>query len=177
MASTTAFLVMPTSPAPFSFHSRSFTSGISLRLPTKPRVSVHRMCTAKPPPETSPHSDPAEEAIPDSPPSKNPFAALFRSLRARKQTLASYGVAALISYGLFDAVTYSVSFLLSLRAYIAAGKTLTWRTLPQVLAVMWGINNLSRPFRVAGALALAPVVDRRIVQPIRSFLSKRSGEN
>lgn len=42
---------------------------------------------------------------------------------------------------------------------------------------MWGINNLSRPFRIAGALALAPVVDRRVVKPITKFFnSLRSDE-
>lgn len=48
----------------------------------------------------------------------------------------------------------------------------------QVLALMWGINNLSRPFRIAGALALAPVVDRRIVKPIGRFLRRlRNGDS
>lgn len=36
---------------------------------------------------------------------------------------------------------------------------------------MWGINNLSRPFRIAGAIALAPVVDRRVVKPIGAFIT------
>jgi hypothetical protein len=75
--------------------------------------------------------------------------------------LRSYGLAAVIAYGLFDACTYGVSLLLAMRAYVAAGKVVTTKTLPQVLAIMWGINNFSRPFRIAGALALAPIVDAR----------------
>ena len=46
--------------------------------------------------------------------------------------LRNYGLAAVLSYGLFDAVTYSLSFLFALRAYLAAGKELTMSTLPQV---------------------------------------------
>lgn len=37
---------------------------------------------------------------------------------------------------------------------------------------MWGINNLSRPFRIAGAIALAPVMDRRVVKPVGAFFSR-----
>lgn len=71
----------------------------------------------------------------DSPP-KGLFSRLKLLLSKRKSlkanALRNYGVAALLSYGLFDALTYSISFLLSLRAYLAAGKVLTWSTLPQV---------------------------------------------
>lgn len=65
-----------------------------------------------------------------------PFGWFKRMMANRSElkasTLRNYGFAALISYGLFDFVTYSISFLLSLRAYVAAGKQLTWKTLPQV---------------------------------------------
>jgi hypothetical protein len=75
--------------------------------------------------------------------------------------LRSYGLAAVISYGLFDACTYGISLLLAMRTFLAAGKAITAKTLPQVLAIMWGINNFSRPFRIAGALALAPIIDAK----------------
>lgn len=88
------------------------------------------------------------------------LARLLKQRTAAGAALRSYGVAAVISYGLFDAVTYSVSFLLALKGFVAAGKILTYQSLPQVLAITWGINNVSRPFRIAGALALAPIVDR-----------------
>lgn len=43
---------------------------------------------------------------------------------------------------------------------------------------MWGVNNLSRPFRVAGALALAPAMDARVVRPIRRWLARvRAGRD
>lgn len=95
----------------------------------------------------------------------------------RAGALRNYGIAAFISYGFFDFITYTISFLFSLRAFVASGKTLTWQTLPQVLALMWGINNLSRPFRIAGALALAPVVDRRVVKPVSAFFSRIFSKN
>lgn len=48
----------------------------------------------------------------------------------------------------------------------------------KVLAIMWGLNNLSRPFRIAGALAIAPLVDRRIVKPLAKFFAAvRRGKN
>lgn len=65
-----------------------------------------------------------------------PFGWFKRMMANRNElkatTLRNYGIAALISYGFFDFVTYSISFLLSLRAYVATGKELTWKTLPQV---------------------------------------------
>jgi hypothetical protein len=81
------------------------------------------------------------------------------------QVVKKYGVAAILSYGLFDAVTYSLSFIIALIGYIrTTGKPLTWKTFPLVFGLMWGINNFSRPFRVAGALLLAPWMDKYIVQ-------------
>lgn len=47
----------------------------------------------------------------------------------------------------------------------------------QVLALMWGINNLSRPFRIAGAVALAPIVDRRVVKPVSAFFTRLRAGN
>lgn len=58
--------------------------------------------------------------------------ALAKRKDLKADVLRNYGIAALLSYGFFDALTYSVSFLISLRAYLAAGKVLTWKTLPQV---------------------------------------------
>lgn len=110
-----------------------------------------------------------------------PFGWLKRLVANRNQlkasTLSKFGIAAFISYGLFDAVTYSISFLISLKAFIAAGKEVTWNTLPQILAVMWGINNFSRPFRIAGAVLLAPLVDRRVVKPVSTFISRLRNRN
>lgn len=69
------------------------------------------------------------------------FGAWFKRQRessaAMRAKLRSYGVAAVISYGICDAVTYSISFLLAMRTYIAAGKIVTLQTLPQVCLIMW----------------------------------------
>uniref|UniRef100_A0A6T6BP60 Uncharacterized protein n=1 Tax=Compsopogon caeruleus TaxID=31354 RepID=A0A6T6BP60_9RHOD len=95
-----------------------------------------------------------------------------RSLASR---LRAYGAAAVISYGLFDALTYSLSFLVALRGFTAStGKALSRETFPQVFALCWGINNFSRPFRLAGALLLAPTIDARVVQPIKNLAQRRS---
>lgn len=55
-----------------------------------------------------------------------------RNSALKAETMRNYGVAALISYGLFDFLTYSLSFLFALRAYIAAGKVVSGSNLPQV---------------------------------------------
>eukprot|EP00170_Pyropia_yezoensis_P004827 contig_19675_g4841 len=79
---------------------------------------------------------------------------------AAAATLRTYGLSAVLAYGLFDAVTYSLSAVLAARAYLAAGGVWGWAAAPKIFAGMWLINNVSRPLRVAGALALAPVVER-----------------
>lgn len=88
------------------------------------------------------HTESESPSKKDAPqtPKRSPFArvvAWFRNTMARRNelkadVLRNYGIAAILSYGFFDALTYSVSFLISLRAYLAAGKVLTWKTLPQV---------------------------------------------
>ncbi|GAB0494283.1 hypothetical protein MMPV_005575, partial [Pyropia vietnamensis] len=90
-------------------------------------------------------------------------------------TLRTYGLSAVLAYGLFDAVTYSLSAVLAARAYFAAGGVWGWAAVPKIFAGMWLINNVSRPLRVAGALALAPVVERWLVRPLRAALSYRQG--
>lgn len=89
-------------------------------------------------PSPNDNPSPAEDKAPE--PASGPFVPILNFFRRfasksgalKAESLRNYGVAALISYGMFDALTYSLSFLLSLRAYIAAGKVLTWKTLPQV---------------------------------------------
>mmetsp|Transcript_2330 Transcript_2330/g.4085 ORF Transcript_2330/g.4085 Transcript_2330/m.4085 type:complete len:212 (-) Transcript_2330:30-665(-) len=93
--------------------------------------------------------------------------------------LRSYGLAAVLSYGIFDAITYGFSFILALKGYQAStGSTLTLKTFPQIFALMWGINNFSRPFRIAGALFLAPSMDLYIIKPIKArFNNKNSNKS
>lgn len=74
------------------------------------------------------------------------------SSAAMRKTLKSYGVAALISYGICDAVTYSLSFLLAMRTYIAAGKVVTLATLPQVCLIMWCVPRVAEMFIFRGGI-------------------------
>eukprot|EP00871_Galdieria_phlegrea_P002547 jgi/Galph1/3293/GphlegSOOS_G1981.1 len=95
------------------------------------------------------------------------------------QVVKTYGLAAVLSYGVFDAITYSLSFIIALIGFVrTTGKSLTWKTFPVVFGLMWGINNFSRPFRVAGALFLAPTMDKYVVQPLRNKIAsiKRSSD-
>ena len=95
--------------------------------------------------------------------------------QSRLAQLRAYGVAAIIAYGMFDAVTYSLSFVIALAGFKRATNNapLTWQNLLKVVGGMWLLNNFSRPFRVAGALLLAPVVDRHIVKPIGRAIANR----
>jgi hypothetical protein len=91
------------------------------------------------------------------------------------QKLRAYGLAAVLAYGIFDAITYSTSFLIALITFKRATNNapLTWQNLLKVVAGMWIINNFSRPFRIAGALLLAPFVDRHIVKPLSTRLRRK----
>mmetsp|Transcript_22506 Transcript_22506/g.38858 ORF Transcript_22506/g.38858 Transcript_22506/m.38858 type:complete len:267 (+) Transcript_22506:182-982(+) len=98
--------------------------------------------------------------------------------KSAMEQLKKYGPAAIVAYGMFDAVTYSLSFMIalfSLKGFAASSASATTGaaaanpSLAKVLALMWGINNFSRPFRIAGALLLAPKIDEFVIQPIRNL--------
>ncbi|KAL6843785.1 hypothetical protein ACP4OV_026356 [Aristida adscensionis] len=77
--------------------------------------------------------------------------------------VAKLGMAAVLAYGLFDAVTYTVFFVLAFLGYEkSTGKNpaANLKALLGIVILMWTGNNVTRPFRVAGAAALAPVIDR-----------------
>lgn len=81
-------------------------------------------------------------------------------MRAR---VAKLGLAAVLAYGLFDAVTYTAFFVLAFLGYEkSTGKNpaANLKALIGIVILMWTGNNVTRPFRVAGAAALAPVIDR-----------------
>ncbi|KAK4532748.1 hypothetical protein CCYA_CCYA13G3605 [Cyanidiococcus yangmingshanensis] len=93
------------------------------------------------------------------------------------QKLRSYGLAAVLAYGIFDAITYTTSFVVALITFkrTTNNAPLTWQNLLKVVAGMWLLNNFSRPFRIAGALLLAPLVDRHVVKPLSiRFRGKQS---
>lgn len=62
-----------------------------------------------------------------------------RGAEGRKGALGRYGLAAVLSYGLFDALTYGCSFVVALRLFIISGKVLTRKTLPQVC--LWRLGG------------------------------------
>ncbi|KAL3700586.1 hypothetical protein R1sor_018608 [Riccia sorocarpa] len=76
---------------------------------------------------------------------------------------AKWGLAAALAYGLFDGITYTTFFVLAFLGYeksTGQNPATNLKALLGVVVLMWGGNNVTRPFRVAGAAALAPLIDR-----------------
>ncbi|BBM99725.1 hypothetical protein MPTK1_1g23340 [Marchantia polymorpha subsp. ruderalis] len=76
---------------------------------------------------------------------------------------AKWGLAAVLAYGLFDGITYTTFFVLAFLGYeksTGQNPAANLKALLGVVVLMWGGNNVTRPFRVAGAAALAPAIDR-----------------
>ncbi|KAL7003700.1 hypothetical protein U1Q18_004849 [Sarracenia purpurea var. burkii] len=77
--------------------------------------------------------------------------------------LGKLGLSAVLAYGLFDGVTYTTFFVLAFLGYEkSTGKNpaANLQALLGIVILMWTGNNVTRPFRVAGAAALAPVIDK-----------------
>ena len=82
--------------------------------------------------------------------------------KAVKEKLVSYGPAAVLAYGLFDGVSYSIAFAIAFLGYEAQtglNPVANLQDLVKICILMWAGNNVTRPFRLAGAAALAPFVD------------------
>jgi hypothetical protein len=82
--------------------------------------------------------------------------------RAVRETLLGYGPAAVLAYGLFDGVSYSIAFAIAFIGYEAKtglNPTANVADIVRICILMWAGNNVTRPFRLAGAAALAPAVD------------------
>ncbi|CAA7403878.1 unnamed protein product [Spirodela intermedia] len=93
----------------------------------------------------------------------------FDALPSRADTaemssrIAKLGLAAVLAYGLFDGVTYTSFFTLAFLGYEkSTGKNpaANLKALLGIVILMWTGNNVTRPFRVAGAAALAPAIDK-----------------
>ncbi|RLM75053.1 uncharacterized protein C2845_PM15G20730 [Panicum miliaceum] len=87
---------------------------------------------------------------------------MVQSAEARAR-VAKLGLAAVLAYGLFDAITYTTFFVLAFLGYEkSTGKNpaANLKALLGIVILMWTGNNVTRPFRVAGAAALAPVIDK-----------------
>lgn len=81
---------------------------------------------------------------------------------ALRKKLISYGPAAVLAYGLFDGVSYSIAFAIAFLGYEARtglNPTANVADIVKICILMWAGNNVTRPFRLAGAAALAPWVD------------------
>ncbi|XP_021685738.2 uncharacterized protein LOC110668721 [Hevea brasiliensis] len=81
--------------------------------------------------------------------------------------LAKLGLAAVLACGLFDAITYTTIFVLAFLGYEKSTEKNPAANLQALLGIvilMWTGKNITRPFRVAGAAALAPLIDRGMKQ-------------
>ncbi|XP_019247314.1 PREDICTED: uncharacterized protein LOC109226877 isoform X2 [Nicotiana attenuata] len=90
--------------------------------------------------------------------------------------LAKLGLAAVLAYGLFDGVTYTSFFVLAFLGYEKStgnNPAANLQALLGIIIAMWAGNNVTRPFRVAGAAALAPAIDKglRRIQKYFNFPS------
>lgn len=77
--------------------------------------------------------------------------------------VAKLGLAAVLAYGLFDGITYTSFFVLAFLGYeksTGQNPAANLKALLGVVVLMWTGNNVTRPLRVAGAAALAPLIDR-----------------
>ena len=83
--------------------------------------------------------------------------------KALRDKLVSLGPAAVLAYGLFDGVSYTIAFCIAFLGYEAKtglNPTQNVADIVKICILMWAGNNVTRPFRLAGAAALAPVMDR-----------------
>ncbi|KAH7314506.1 hypothetical protein KP509_21G005800 [Ceratopteris richardii] len=99
---------------------------------------------------------------------------LFQNNAAEMRAqVAKLGLAAVLAYGLFDGITYTTFFVLAFLGYEkSTGKNpaANIQALIGIVILMWTGNNVTRPFRVAGAAALAPIVDKAL-QKIQKTLN------
>uniref|UniRef100_A0A0A9GKY8 Uncharacterized protein n=1 Tax=Arundo donax TaxID=35708 RepID=A0A0A9GKY8_ARUDO len=117
-------------------------------------------------PRASAAGNPQPDQQRDEPQEKGGFWTkwMVGSAEARAR-VAKLGLAAVLAYGLFDAVTYTTFFILAFLGYEkSTGKNpaANLKALLGIVILMWTGNNVTRPFRVAGAAALAPVIDRSL---------------
>ncbi|CAI7808741.1 unnamed protein product [Closterium sp. NIES-53] len=82
-----------------------------------------------------------------------------------KEKVAKLGLAAVLAYGLFDGVTYTTFFVLAFLGYeksTGLNPAANLKALLGIVVLMWTGNNVTRPFRVAGAAAVAPFLDKAL---------------
>ncbi|GJP29255.1 hypothetical protein CLOM_g23527 [Closterium sp. NIES-68] len=82
-----------------------------------------------------------------------------------KEKVAKLGLAAVLAYGLFDGITYTTFFVLAFLGYeksTGLNPAANLKALLGIVVLMWTGNNVTRPFRVAGAAAVAPFLDEAL---------------
>lgn len=87
--------------------------------------------------------------------------------------LAKLGLAAVLAYGIIDGVTYTSFFVLAFMGYektTGNNPAANLQSLLGIIIAMWTGNNVTRPFRVAGAAALAPAIDKGLKR-IQKYLN------
>lgn len=97
------------------------------------------------------------------PPTPFSVAALLYASRAAQQKVKELGLPAVIAYGLTDAVTYTAAFVLAFLSYektTGINPTTDLKAVVSIMVLMWAGNNVTRPARVAGAIAASPLVKR-----------------
>lgn len=91
---------------------------------------------------------------------------------ALRRKLVELGPAAVLAYGLFDGVTYTIAFAIAFLGYEAKtglNPTANVADIVKIVLLMWAGNNATRPFRLAGAAALAPTMERLMVWMQKRF--------
>lgn len=99
-----------------------------------------------------------------------------------RERLAAYGVAGVVAYGILNTLYYSTAFALAW-FYLQPGGPpdagLGWRGAAKaagaVLAGTWVGSQVTKAFRAAGAVALAPVVDAILERIARRLGGRREG--
>lgn len=112
---------------------------------------------------------------PDDPPSPLPPPAgilgWWKTQQAKtaqlRTKLASLGLAAILAYGMFDGLSYTIAFSIAFVGYEAQtglNPTQNVADIIKICILMWAGNNVTRPFRLAGAAALAPFMDTMMIR-------------
>jgi hypothetical protein len=84
-----------------------------------------------------------------------------------RSKLASLGLAAILAYGMFDGLSYTIAFSIAFLGYEAQtglNPTQNVADIIKICILMWAGNNVTRPFRLAGAAALAPFMDTTMIR-------------
>lgn len=113
---------------------------------------------------SSPEDIPADVPVTTPPPAG--FLAWWKTQQQKsaelRKKLVSLGPAAVLAYGMFDGVSYTIAFAIAFLGYEARtglNPTANVADIIKICILMWAGNNVTRPFRLAGAAMLAPTMD------------------